>query len=129
LITFRLFGSATPLDARPDPRDPEGKRSLPPPEWGEIKNRSIEALREEQDIRLLAHLGTASLRTDGLPGFAAGLAVTSQWLETYWAQTYPLVDEDAILRRNALNCLRGPDGRSSTDSVACPWSAVVSTEG
>ena len=102
--TFRLFGSATPLDARPDPRDPEGKRSLPPPEWGEIKNRSIEALRKSKDIRLLAHLGTASLRTDGLPGFAEALAVASQWLETHWAQTYPLVDEDAILRRNALNC-------------------------
>jgi type VI secretion system protein ImpA len=102
--TFRLFGQATPLDARPDPRDPEGKRPLPPPEWGEIKNRAIEALGKSKDIRLLAHLGTASLRTDGLPGFAEALVVASQWLETHWAQTYPLVDEDAILRRNALNC-------------------------
>jgi type VI secretion system protein ImpA len=30
--------------------------------------------------------------------------VASQWLETYWAGTYPSVDEDAIPRRSALNC-------------------------
>jgi len=44
------------------------------------------------------------LRTDGLPAFSRTLDVASQWLTTYWSQTYPLVDEDAILRRNALNC-------------------------
>jgi type VI secretion system protein ImpA len=26
----------------------------------------------------------------------------------YWTQTYPLLDEDAILRRNALNCFADP---------------------
>lgn len=88
--TFRLFGQATPL--------------APAPEWGEIRNRALEALSKSKDIRLLAHLGTASLRTDGLPAFAATLTIASRWLETYWTQTYPLVDEDAILRRNALNC-------------------------
>ena len=93
---------------RPDPRDAEGKRLLPPPEWGEIKNRRSRRLRKSKDLRLLAHLGTASLRTDGLPAFAETLTVASQWLETYWAETYPLVDEDAILRRNALNCFADP---------------------
>ncbi len=34
--------------------------------------------------------------------------MASQWLQTYWAGTYPLVDEDAILRRNALNCFGDP---------------------
>jgi type VI secretion system protein ImpA len=106
--TFRLFGQARPPDLRPDPRDNEGKQLLPPPEWGEIKNRALEALHRSKDLRLLAHLGTASLWTDGLPPFAEALAIASQWLETYWAETYPLVDEDAILRRNALNCFADP---------------------
>ncbi len=39
-----------------------------------------------------------------MPAFSETLKIASHWLETYWSQTYPLVDEDAILRRNALNC-------------------------
>jgi type VI secretion system protein ImpA len=91
---FRLFGQPTPLD--------------PVPEWGEIRARALEALGKSKDLRLLAHLGTALLRTDGLPAFSRTLQVASQWLETYWTATYPLVDEDAILRRNALNCFSDP---------------------
>jgi len=91
---FRLFGQATPLD--------------PPPEWAVIRTRALEALSKSKDLRLLAHLGTAALRTDGLPAFSQTLHVASQWLQTYWAGTYPLVDEDAILRRNALNCFADP---------------------
>ena len=91
---FRLFGQATPID--------------PPPEWAVIRTKALEALGKSKDIRLLAHLGTASLRTDGLAAFSHTLHVASQWLQTYWAGTYPLVDEDAILRRNALNCFADP---------------------
>jgi type VI secretion system protein ImpA len=91
---FRLFGQPTPLD--------------PPPEWVVIRARALEALGRSKDLRLLAHLGTALLRTDGLVAFSRTLRVASQWLETYWAASYPLVDEDAILRRNALNCFADP---------------------
>jgi type VI secretion system protein ImpA len=91
---FRLFGQSTPLD--------------PPPEWGAIRMQALEALGRSKDLRLLAHLGSALLRTDGLPAFSQTLQVASQWLQTYWAGTYPVVDEDAILRRNALNCFADP---------------------
>lgn len=87
---FRLFGQASP---------PE-----PAPEWNEIKAQSIEALSKSKDLRLLAHLGTALLRTDGLSAFNETLKVASHWLDAYWAETYPRVDEDAIVRRSALNC-------------------------
>jgi len=87
---FRLFGQPTPFD--------------PAPEWNEIKNQSIEALGKSKDLRLLAHLGTALLRTDGLSAFNETLKVASHWLEVYWEETYPRVDEDAIVRRSALNC-------------------------
>jgi type VI secretion system protein ImpA len=43
-----------------------------------------------------------------VPAFAETLDVASQWLEMHWSQTYPLVDEDAVLRRNALNCFADP---------------------
>jgi type VI secretion system protein ImpA len=88
--TFRLFGQATPFD--------------PLPEWGEIRDNAAEALQKSKDLRLLAHLATAVLRTDGLPAFAETLTVAAEWLGRYWNHVYPLVDEDAILRRSALNC-------------------------
>src|SRR6185436_442152 len=66
------------------------------------------ALGKSKDLRLLAYLGTALLRTDGLPAFASTLTTASNWLEAYWPQVYPALDEDAIARRNALNCFADP---------------------
>jgi type VI secretion system protein ImpA len=91
---FRVFGQSAPHE--------------PVPEWSTIASRATEALCRSKDLRLLAYLGTAVLRTDGLPAFAETLTVASQWLETYWKETYPRIDEDAILRRNALNCFADP---------------------
>jgi type VI secretion system protein ImpA len=91
---FRVFGQSIPLD--------------PAPNWGEVRKRAEEALAKSKDLRLLAHLGSALLRTDGLRAFADTLVVASRWLETYWDQTYPLVAEDVIFRRNALNCFADP---------------------
>lgn len=105
---FRLFGQSRPLDA---PAELDEKRVPKPadsPEWAAIRDKASEAVRKSKDLRLLAFLGTALLRTDGLPAFAATLNVASQWLETYWNAVYPLVDEDAILRRNALNNFGDP---------------------
>ncbi|HEV2702968.1 MAG TPA: type VI secretion system protein TssA [Steroidobacteraceae bacterium] len=91
---FRIFGQSTPLPADVD--------------WREIRSHSLEALQESKDLRLLAHLAVAELRIDGLSAFIDLLAVAAGWLEAYWAQVYPLVDDDAILRRNALNGLADP---------------------
>src|SRR5262245_12874085 len=68
----------------------------------------MEGLSKSKDLRLLAYLGAALLRTDGLPAFSHVLTTASQWLDTYWAQVYPALDEDAIARRNALNCFADP---------------------
>jgi type VI secretion system protein ImpA len=87
--TFRLFGQSVPLN--------------PPPDWRAIESKSLEALQQSKDLRLLAHLGAAVLRTKGLSAFIGTLSVAAQWLEQWWEQVYPLVDEDAILRRTALN--------------------------
>jgi type VI secretion system protein ImpA len=105
---FRLFGQARPLDAKAE--DDEKRIPKPPesPEWIVIRDKALEALAKSKDLRLLANLGTALLRTDGVSAFSETLNIASQWLEMYWSQTYPLVDEDAILRRNALNCFADP---------------------
>jgi type VI secretion system protein ImpA len=94
LDAFRVFGQSTPYEAVPD--------------WVQVQNQSLEGLKKSRDLRLLAYLGAASLRTDGMASFSWTLAASAAWLETWWDTTYPLVDEDAMLRRNALNCFGDP---------------------
>jgi type VI secretion system protein ImpA len=106
--TYRLFGQSRPLDAPAEEHEKRIPKPADSPEWTEIRDRAGDALRKSKDLRLLAHLSAALLRTDGVPAFAATLNVATQWLEAYWNQVYPLVDEDAILRRNALNCFADP---------------------
>jgi type VI secretion system protein ImpA len=112
--SYRLYGRSTPFEplGTPDAGDGEPKslenRDERPPEWGELKERALEALRQSKDLRVLAHLSAALLRTDGLTAFADSLGVAAQWLEVYWEQTYPPIDGDGILRRNALNCFADP---------------------
>ena len=63
---FRVFGQSAPHD--------------PVPEWSTIASRATEALCKSKDLRLLAYLGSAVLRTDGLPAFAETLTIASAWL-------------------------------------------------
>jgi type VI secretion system protein ImpA len=86
---FRLFGQSVPLN--------------PAPAWRDVESKSRAALERSKDFRLLAHFGAAVLRTEGLPAFLGTLSVAAHWLNEHWAQVYPLVDDDAILRKNALN--------------------------
>lgn len=86
---FRLFGHSVPLN--------------PAPVWRDLEAKSRTALEQSKDFRLLAHFGAAVLRTQGLPAFLGTLSVAAHWLNEFWPQVYPLVDDDAILRKNALN--------------------------
>lgn len=87
---FRVFGNDTPLRSDLD--------------WREIRDQSLEALGKSRDLRLLAHLAAATLRVDGLKAFCGLLTVAERWLTEQWALVFPRVDEDAVLRKNALNC-------------------------
>jgi type VI secretion system protein ImpA len=86
---FHLFGQMAPP---PDDTD-----------WREIRDKAVEGLEQSRDLRLLAHLAAAALRTDGLQGFCDVLQVGSRWFTEYPDQLFPRVDEDAILRKNSLN--------------------------
>src|SRR5229473_3590303 len=88
---FRLFGQAVPLPSETD--------------WRDIKAKSLEAMRKSKDLRLLGHFAAAALRVDGWVGFLGSVHVAAGWIKTYWTGVYPHVDEDAILRKNALNNL------------------------
>ncbi|HEY3886096.1 MAG TPA: type VI secretion system protein TssA [Vicinamibacterales bacterium] len=113
LSTFdalRLFGQARSPEAAPDDDDgdKEAAKAKPPIEWDRIRTDAIDGIGKSKDLRLLAYLATAVLRTDGLPAFSQALTAASQWLDGFWPNVYPLLDEDAIARRNALNCFADP---------------------
>lgn len=112
---FRLFGQPVPLDAPQEKGETRIPKPAESPEWIKIRDEALEALGKSKDLRLLAYLGTSLLWTDGLPAFSETLTIASRWLDTYWAQIYPLVDEDAIPRRNALNCFA--DQRAVVDRL------------
>lgn len=88
---YHLFGQMAPW-----PKDKQ-------PDWHEICDRSLEVLGTSKDLRVLAHLAAAGLRTDGLTPFTQTLKAATAWLDAWWVEVYPRVDDDAILRRNALN--------------------------
>jgi type VI secretion system protein ImpA len=93
---FHVFGRAVPYDAA----------SMP--DWPELRNRSLQALAKSKDLRVLTHLAAALIRTDGVAEFADTVPVAADWLEQHWAAVFPLVDEDAVLRRSALNSFADP---------------------
>jgi type VI secretion system protein ImpA len=86
---YRIFGQSAPLSGDTD--------------WRDIRDRSLEALKTSKDFRLLTHLASATVRTDGIGPFLQLLPVAAHWLETWPDYVFPRVDDDAILRRNALN--------------------------
>jgi type VI secretion system protein ImpA len=100
----RLFGRSRPFDEVEDPKDPTSNK-WKPPEWNEFIDTTRNALGRSRDLRLLANLGVALLRTQGIGAFVDTLPVASYWLEHYWADLYPRLDDgDAMRRRSALNC-------------------------
>jgi type VI secretion system protein ImpA len=86
---YRLFGQTAPLSAETG--------------WREIRDHSLAALHKSKDFRLLTHLASAAVRSDGFATFAQTLSVAARWLELWGEAVFPRVDEDSILRRNALN--------------------------
>jgi type VI secretion system protein ImpA len=92
--SFRVFGQATPLSSDVD--------------WRAIAGRAQEALAQSKDLRPLTYLAAAALRTEGIGALVQLLQVASAWLKSYWKEVYPLIDDDAILRRNALNGFADP---------------------
>ena len=86
---YRIFGQSAPLSDETD--------------WREIRDRSLEALEKSKDFRLLAHLASAVVRTEGFAALPDTLTVAARWLESWNSEVFPRVDDDAILRRNALN--------------------------
>lgn len=110
LEAYQIFGQdsldpVVPQKGDPVPKEVRKSKSDRPPNWNEIGDLAAGMLAKSKDVRILVHLAAASLWTAGPRPFVETLGVGAKWLGEYWTQVHPLVDEDAIFRRNALNCL------------------------
>ncbi len=90
LESLRVFGLLTPPDAQTD--------------WRQMRSRSLALLGRSRDFRVLAHYTAAVLRTGTLREALQIFPLLETWLDQYWNDVHPRLDEDAIARRNALNC-------------------------
>jgi type VI secretion system protein ImpA len=90
LESLRIFGLLTPPAAQTD--------------WQNVRSRSLALLGRSRDFRVLAHYTAALLRTGTLGEALRVFPLLQTWLEQYWNEVHPRLDEDAIARRNALNC-------------------------
>lgn len=76
------------------------------PDWDEVYERAVELLGRTKDLRVAVPLLHAALRREGLPAFAAGLALIHRLLGDYWDSLHPELDkddnDDPTLRLNSL---------------------------
>jgi len=89
LDSYRLFGSDIPLASDMD--------------WRGVRDKALEALAQSHDLRVLAHFAAAVVRIEGLNAFLSVITIADRWLGEHWDEVFPRIDDDAILRRNALN--------------------------
>lgn len=76
------------------------------PDWERVKKLSEALLARSKDLRVAVYLSTAWLRTEGLGGWASGLALIRGLLENYWDGVHPQLDaeddDDPTARVNAI---------------------------
>lgn len=64
------------------------------PDWDNVTEMALALLRRSKDLRIAVPLSTAWLRTSGMPGWAAGMALIRGLLETFWDGVYPQLDTE-----------------------------------
>lgn len=84
------------------------------PDWSDVINKATALLQRAKDLRVAVPLTTAWLRSDGMPGLAAGLALIHGLLKDGWDTVYPQLDadddNDPTERVNAVAPIAGRQG-------------------
>jgi type VI secretion system protein ImpA len=78
------------------------KAAADEPNWQSLLKECLGALTESKDLRVLAYLTAAALRIEPLSVTLQIFPLMTTWLERYWNEAHPRIDEDAVARRNAL---------------------------
>jgi type VI secretion system protein ImpA len=82
--------------ARGKPEQQYGGTLVPAeePDWKAVRNLARALSRRSIDLRILEHFVRASLRVDGLAGFAAGMALVRRAIEEHWDDVHPRLDPE-----------------------------------
>ena len=78
------------------------KAAADEPNWQALRKSCLDALAASKDLRVLAYLTAAALRVEPLTVVLQLVPLIATWLDRFWAEVHPRVDEDAVARRNAL---------------------------
>jgi type VI secretion system protein ImpA len=77
-----------------------------PPDWQQVGEQALALFERTKDLRIAVVLAHAALQAQGLPAFAAGLALIRRLLTDYWDSVHPELDKDdnndPTLRMNSL---------------------------
>ncbi len=85
-------------------------REAEEPDWRDVARQAEALLDRTRDVRVGAHLATAWLRTGGLLAWSRAVGLVRGWLEAFWDEVHPVVDEeDAVERINAVAALAAAD--------------------
>lgn len=85
-----------------------------PPDWSELKHKSLNLFTRTKDLRVAALLTRALVRTEGIIGLAEGLFLVRGMLERYWDDVHPRLEiegeHDPAVRLNTLAFLADGGG-------------------
>ncbi|MFO7641506.1 MAG: type VI secretion system protein TssA [Candidatus Competibacteraceae bacterium] len=101
--------------ARETPERQFGGTIIPaePPDWRGVGKAALTLLERTRDLRVAVNLTRSLLHTEGLSGFAAGLALVDGLIERFWETIYPQLDpddnNDPTLRVNTIVALCDPE--------------------
>jgi type VI secretion system protein ImpA len=93
------------------------------PDWRHVETLAVELLERSVDLRIIALLTQAWTESDGLPGYAKGLALAAETLEQMWEHVHPQLriagEFDPLVRVNAVAALTDPKGagRAARDAI------------
>ena len=114
----RFEALETILKGKPEVEMGSVKKPAEPPDWADLKNKSMELLGQSKHLRVASISCCSLLKTGGMAGFVDGLQLVRGLLEQYWPTVYPLLDpednNDPTQRLNILGSLTA--ARGSVDS-------------
>ncbi|WP_321935716.1 type VI secretion system protein TssA [Paraburkholderia sp. J8-2] len=89
-------------------------------DWNRVSDLSTTLLANKgKDVLVASYLATSLLKTQGLTGFADGVQVVADLLQTYWDELYPPLQRMRA-RRNAMQWLID---RVKADGAERDWSS------
>lgn len=96
--------------------------------WRTILEHAPEALRTQtKDLEVACWYTEALVRRAGFQGLRVGFALIRGLIENFWAEIYPLPDEDGVATRVAA--LTGLNGEGAEGVLIAPMRSVPITQG